>query len=71
MRKVFGIGKPRGLQKAWEGFFALILFWCHELVTWITVFRTESKPEESPIRQSANFSVYSSGSENRLFSTGC
>jgi transposase len=71
MRKVFGLGKPRGLQKPGEAWFLRFFVWWRWLAAPITMLMTTRNSHQLFSVRSENFALHPRYSENRLFSTGC
>lgn len=71
MRKVFGLGKPRGLQKSGGAWFLRLLVWWRWLMALITMSIAQRKSGQLFSFRHADFSFHPCRSENRLFSTGC
>jgi len=71
MRKVFGLGKPRGLQRPGKAWFLRLLVWWRWFVTWIPMFIAQRKSGQLFPPLHADFAVRPGHSENHSISTGC
>lgn len=71
MRKLFGMGKPRGLQGPPTAWFLCLLVWHRSSAAWITRFVAAVKTEQLFSFHCREFSSCSCRSKIAFFSTGC